>query len=291
MDLDDDGDLDVLSGSYSRMARDMAGTFQVLFGETAEDGGRTWGAATELKGTDGATLQILRDGDESDVTSEICTRPFAADLNGDGHLDLVTGNYTGSFFLFEGEGKGRFRPIPKALTIDGEPLRLGDAHSDPFLVDWDEDGDLDILSGGFLGGVHLIRNIGSATEPAWASPTVVIPAPDSTKGRFADDPPSGPGGSTRVWAADVNEDGTLDLLVGDGVTILHPAEGLTTEESRRAEEAWQEANQALVTESESYDSMTPEAQSDWQERYQGHQTTRTHLTEEWTGSVWLYLAK
>ncbi|NJN14803.1 MAG: hypothetical protein HC813_04155 [Planctomycetes bacterium] len=36
MDLNGDGNIDILSGSYSRQDRDMAGLFQVLWGR--EDG-------------------------------------------------------------------------------------------------------------------------------------------------------------------------------------------------------------------------------------------------------------
>ena len=49
MDLDRDGRRDILSGSYSRMDKDMAGLFQVLHGKA--DG--TFRRAEVLKGTDG----------------------------------------------------------------------------------------------------------------------------------------------------------------------------------------------------------------------------------------------
>ena len=49
VDLDGDGHRDILSGSYSRMERDMAGLFQVLYGK----GNGTFRKAEVLKGTDG----------------------------------------------------------------------------------------------------------------------------------------------------------------------------------------------------------------------------------------------
>ena len=42
------------------------------------------------------------------MTENICTRPFAVDWDGDGHLDLVVGNFAGTFYWFKGEGKGKF---------------------------------------------------------------------------------------------------------------------------------------------------------------------------------------
>jgi FG-GAP-like repeat len=85
VDIDGDGHLDILSGSYSRMETDMAGLFQVLYGKP--DG--TFRKAEVLKGTDGKPLIIPLNGQP--MTENICTRPFAVDWDGDGHLDLVVG--------------------------------------------------------------------------------------------------------------------------------------------------------------------------------------------------------
>ena len=86
MDINGDGHLDILSGSYSRMDKDMAGLFQVLYGNA--DG--TFRPAEVLKGTDGKPLIIPADND-TQLTEKICTRPFAVDWDGDGHLDLGWG--------------------------------------------------------------------------------------------------------------------------------------------------------------------------------------------------------
>jgi len=97
VDLDGDGRRDILSGSYSRMETDMAGLFQVLHGKA--DG--TFRKAEVLKGTDGEPLIIPLNGRQ--MTENICTRPFATDWDGDGHLDLVVGTFAGSFYLFKGQ--------------------------------------------------------------------------------------------------------------------------------------------------------------------------------------------
>ena len=78
------------------------------------------------------------------MTENICTRPFAVDWDGDGHLDLVVGNFAGTFYWFKGEGKGKFQPKPEMIKAGDEPLKIPGHHSDPFVIDWDGDGDLDL---------------------------------------------------------------------------------------------------------------------------------------------------
>ena len=75
----------------------MAGLFQVLWGKT--DG--TFKAAEALKGTDDKPLLIPLGKGEQGWIDGICTRPTALDWDGDGNLDLISGNFTGTFFLFK----------------------------------------------------------------------------------------------------------------------------------------------------------------------------------------------
>ena len=224
MDLDDDGYLDLLSGSYSRMETDMAGLFQVLRGKA--DG--TFRKAEVLKGSDGQPL-IIPVQNEKQFTEKICTRPFAVDWDGDGKLDLVVGNFAGTFYWFKGEGKGRFRPKPEILKTGGAPLRIEGHHSDPFVIDWDGDGALDLLSGSSNGGVQWARNRAGKGKPPELGPFewLIKPGRSYEYGQLLSEKElTGPTTSTRVWVADVNGDGKLDLLVGDSVTLIAPAKGL-----------------------------------------------------------------
>src|SRR6185436_12346219 len=153
-----------LSGSYSRMEQPMAGLFQVLWGNADH----TFKSAETLKGTDDQPLLIPLEEDKNkdqpnqnmnpNIVNVICTRPMAIDWDGDGDLDLITGNFGGTFYLFMGEGKGRFQPKGELLTCENGPLKIRGNHSDPFMIDWDDDGDFDMLSGSSEGGVEWAEN-------------------------------------------------------------------------------------------------------------------------------------
>jgi hypothetical protein len=242
VDLNGDGHRDILSGSYSRMESSMAGLFQVLYGKA--DG--KFGKAEVLKGTDGEPLIIPAD-DKEEVTEKICTRPFAADWDGDGHLDLVVGNFSGTFYWFKGEGKGKFQPKPEQIKSGDKPLKINGAHSDPFIIDWDGDGDLDLVTGSSDGGVYWAENKAGKgklpelgplqtlieTPPKWGTPSEtpkILREGDLTRPTYA----------TRVWVEDINGDGKLDLLVGDSVTLVSPANGLSDAEMTKKYAEWQE---------------------------------------------------
>lgn len=303
MDLNGDGNLDILSGSYSRQDRDMAGLFQVLWGKP--DG--SFGKAQVLDGSDGQPLLLPK---SENVTDRICTRPFAVDLDGDGNLDLVAGNFTGTFAWFRGEGKGKFAPTSTWLEQDGAPLRT-DGHGDPFFVDWDQDGDFDLFSGSSQGGVFYFANEGSKTAPKFGKRITVLkahghamPGPDA---KFGDAHLTGPSADTRVWVADVDKDGKLDLLVGDQIVLLHVAAGVTEDEARTKFAAWNKKQEALFKEQAKRAEQEAEAEkgekgeqkaieitasSDFQERYEALQKERdAFLVQESTGFVWLLRGK
>ncbi len=289
MDLDGDGHIDILSGSYSRMDKDMAGLFQVLYGKS--DG--TFRKAEALKGSDGEPL-IIPTKDENQLTEKICTRPYAVDWDGDGKLDLVVGNFAGTFYWFKGEGKGAFAPKPEPIQVGDKPLRVAGAHSDPFVVDWDGDGDLDIVSGTANGGVFWAENhAGKGKRPEFkAFHTLVKAGSRAESGKpLAEDDLKGPSHATRVWVADVNGDGKLDLIVGDSVTLVSPAKGVTAEDMAKKYEDWQkEFNAAAEAMRKAGDDEKAQAKAN-QEYSKVYEGRSKFMREEMTGFVWLYLQK
>jgi hypothetical protein len=288
VDIDGDGHLDILSGSYSRMERDMAGLFQVLYGKP--DG--TFRKPEVLKGTDGKPLIIPAKGDR-ELTEKICTRPFAVDWDGDGKLDLVVGNFSGTFYWFKGQGKGKFLPRPELIKAGGAPLRIKGVHSDPFVIDLDGDGSPDLVSGSSDGGVYWARNKaarGKMPDLEPFRPLIKPPPPVKSGQPLREGDLTGPTHATRVWVADVNGDGKVDLLVGDCVTLVSPAKGISDAEFRKKYAAWEKAFQAAQAALGS--ARDAKARQKASEEYQKVYRQRSaFMHEEMTGFVWLYLQK
>jgi hypothetical protein len=288
VDLDGDGRRDILSGSYSRMEQSMAGLFQVLWGQP--DG--TFKKAVTLNGTDGKPLIIPVAGDN--WIKNICTRPFAVDWDGDGQLDLVVGNFFGSFYLFKGQGKGKFLPQPEEIKAGNQPLKIEGHHSDPFVVDWDGDGDLDLLSGSSEGGVQWAENRAGAGKPPQLEPfrPLIKAGPQVADGQILrEEDLKEPLGCTRVWVDDFNSDGKLDILVGDTATLISQADGLTETDFKKKFADWRKSiNEASTQMNTAVND--PKKRNEAQQRFQSLYSQRSEfMKEDRTGFVWLYLQK
>jgi hypothetical protein len=278
VDLDGDGKIDVLSGSYSRQEADMAGLLQVLKGT----GKGTFSAASVLNGNDGKPLIIA--ADQENMTDKICTRAFAVDLDGDGHLDLVVGNFTGTFAFFRGDGKGGFETRHSWLMCGDEPLAVSN-HGDPFFVDWDGDGVLDLVSGSAQGGVYLFRNEGTRKAPKFAKAVTLVEPSGYEGNNWGDAGLKGPQHATRVWVDDVDGDGVLDLLVGDAVTLLHPAKGLDEAAAKKAFAQWEKQREAALKDAGADDQKQAAVFQDMDKK------RAAIVSEEMTGFVWLFRGK
>lgn len=93
--------------------------------------------------------------------------PNFADFDGDGDLDLLCGEFLDGFTYFENVG-GRMRPeyAPgRRLTASGGGKLAMDLEMiTPTAIDWDTDGDIDLIVGDEDGRVALVENTGSLGE-------------------------------------------------------------------------------------------------------------------------------
>ncbi len=94
--------------------------------------------------------------------------PCHADLDGDGHRDLLTGNTDGQLLLYHNGGTD-LAPVfagYEAVTAGGTPIDLdGTPRSRPCVCDWNGDQSLDVLVGAGDGLVRLYRGLGTVPVP------------------------------------------------------------------------------------------------------------------------------
>lgn len=148
-----------------------------------------------------------------------CVSAFAFDWDEDGDLDLLLGAKEGRLYLQRNEGSAEapaLTGINELLTAGGEPFMVPGGLTAARPVDWDGDGRLDLVCGGFEGGVWVFRNVGKKGQPSFARPEELLApkAPEDHEGLY-------PVKGVYVDPTDMDGDGDLDLLIG-GYAMTKP---------------------------------------------------------------------
>ena len=132
---------------------------------------------------------------------EYFATPTMVDLNGNGILDIIYGHYAGPLKYYRNTGTATSPTWTENTSLFGGILDVGGA-SNPCLIDWDGDGDLDLISGFNMGDLKYYRNIGNSSGPAWQAANGVF---NSIDGETI---------YSSVTAGDIDNNGHLDLIMG-----------------------------------------------------------------------------
>jgi hypothetical protein len=238
-DWDQDGDLDLLVGGgdgrlwlYRNIGTSKIARFQEKEAVVAGERDR-WGTSytgcvlANLVGNALPDLAVCHSGDQLTIhqntgtarapsfvetgldfqVQENCQGRFdVADWDGDGRMDLVTGSFGGKLVWYRNQGQAgmpQFGP--------GEPffdITLA-YNSHPRILDFNQDGRLDMLLGVNWGTVSLYSNTGTGKKPSLGK-SRLFQWPDGTNLNIRNEN----GDDTTPELADLDGDGVLDLLSG-----------------------------------------------------------------------------
>lgn len=132
------------------------------------------------------------------------TVPSFVDLDNDGDKDVLTGLSTGGFVYYQNTGTssapafGPPAPNPFGLVAIASP------YSCTAIVDYDNDGDFDLMSGAKDGSFYYFENAGTASAPNFIS---VVVDPDGLTALAA--------GYSAGSFVDLDNDGDKDFMAGD----------------------------------------------------------------------------
>ena len=185
VDLDDDGDNDLVLGQYDGRVR--------VFWNTGSNSSPTWS-------DDGVGITSVFYG----IQEGYYTVPDFADMDDDDDLDLAYGRYvqTGEANVGVSSYENRYAAGNWSWATASFFANINtDEASAPWTVDYDGDGDVDIFVGNFNGTVWYYENTGTASSPKWTLDKAV--GGNIDVGQWA-----------RPTLGDLDDDGDLDMVVG-----------------------------------------------------------------------------
>jgi hypothetical protein len=158
--------------------------------------------------------KIYADGHAIDVYG--CPSPNYVDWDGDGDLDLLTGEFLDRITFYENVGTRQFPKFKSNgyLQIDQKVLHCDLEMLQVVTMDWDSDGDPDLLVGQEDGSVAVVENLGKGRI---ASPRYLKQQADKVKC----------GALVTPWSCDWDHDGDEDLICGNSAGYVERIENLS----------------------------------------------------------------
>lgn len=184
---------------------------------------------------------ILEDGSADLPPTALAFQARPADLDGDGQMELITTSYFGSPSLVsryeqiatdDATGTWTSHGFLPMQAHAGTPL-AGPGISTPAPVDWDGDGDTDLLVGGEPGTPMVFINIGTDAAKVFAAPIRLKWTDGSPLETYSSKLGDGSHHGPKEWfddrstprAVDWDRDGVLDLVSGTQGRRLHWMKG------------------------------------------------------------------
>lgn len=218
-DFDNDGAPDVVAGT-------AMGTLDLLLNRGTNSGNAV---------VEHVQVPFNLYGSEPYESGDMGLKPVVLDWDGDGDDDIVFTAWQGFFWLLLNNGITNtvdFAPV-ELLMQQGGQMATGDSVT-PDAVDWDNDGDLDLIAGNVCGHINYFENIGSRTNPVFAGlvelkndlgDSIHITQKDET-------PIQGPAetmwGYLSAQARNVDGDMDLDVIINDSQGRLRWIENIGT---------------------------------------------------------------
>ncbi|MDZ7264025.1 MAG: T9SS type A sorting domain-containing protein [candidate division KSB1 bacterium] len=95
-----------------------------------------------------------------DIQTSASASPEVCDLDGDGNKDLVVSDYNGYVYFYRNLGQDNAPAFSSReyLKANNTNMKIGSSYARIDIVDWDDDGDLDILVGETDAYINLFLN-------------------------------------------------------------------------------------------------------------------------------------
>jgi hypothetical protein len=169
--------------------------------------------------------KFIFDSKGAPLDAGMIAAPKVTDWDGDGHKDLLVGTEWNRILFYRNLGDNRDRKLEYVgfVEIDGKPLQLPieplvrgspkvfrrDYYPVLETVDWDGDGDTDLLAGGYITGrIYFYENAGRETNGV---PRLIFRGPLQSNGK----PLNVGHWCAAPCLADFDNDGDLDLVTGN----------------------------------------------------------------------------